>query len=187
MSAANGKLLEFFVHILKLESDGSNWVIFKDQFTFVASAAALEKHIDGMGKVPTTLEFAIEDLTLLTDAQKEELNLYEAQQSKWMMGEAVVKQAIATTIPDLLFLEIQREMTAHLMWEAVREKREKKSRMVTVDFCCKLQAEKCPEHSDMRAHLHKLQTMREDLALMGGSITDEDFTFHYSWVSPAII
>jgi hypothetical protein len=28
MSAANGKLLEFFVHILKLESDGSNWVIF---------------------------------------------------------------------------------------------------------------------------------------------------------------
>jgi len=43
-------------------------------------------------------------------------------------------------------------------------KREKKSRMVTVDLRRKLQAEKCPEHGDMRAHLNKLQTMREDLA-----------------------
>jgi hypothetical protein len=34
------------------------------------------------------------------------------------------------------------------MWEAVRMKREKKSRMVTVDLCCKLQAEKCLEHGD---------------------------------------
>jgi len=134
MSAANGKLLEFFVRIPKLESDGSNWVIFKDRFTFAASAVALEKHIDGTGKAPKTPEFAMAGPTALTDAQKEEFNLYEAEQSKWMMGEAVIKQAIATTIPDSLFLEIRRETTARLMWEAVREKREKKSRMVTVDL-----------------------------------------------------
>lgn len=48
--------------------------------------------------------------------------------------------------------------------------------MVTVDMRRKLQAEKCMESGDMRAHLHKLQAMREDLASMGGSIDDEDFT-----------
>ena len=48
--------------------------------------------------------------------------------------------------------------------------------MVTVDLHCKWQVEKCPEHGDMRAHLNKLQTMCEDLALMGASIADEDFT-----------
>jgi hypothetical protein len=48
--------------------------------------------------------------------------------------------------------------------------------MVTVDLRRKLQAEKCPKHGDMCAHLNKLQTMREDLALMGASIVDEDFT-----------
>src|SRR5277367_4131411 len=62
------------------------------------------------------------------------------------------------------------------MWEAVRNQREKKSRMVTVDLRRRLQAEKCAEQEDVRAHLNKLQAMREDLASMGGSISDEDFT-----------
>ena len=48
--------------------------------------------------------------------------------------------------------------------------------MVTVDLHCKWQVEKCPEHGDMRAHLNKLQTMHKDLASMGASIADEDFT-----------
>src|SRR5271156_4093562 len=48
--------------------------------------------------------------------------------------------------------------------------------MVTVDLRRKLQAEKCSESGDLRAHLNKLQAMREDLVSMGGSINDEDFT-----------
>src|SRR5882762_7911695 len=176
MSTVNGKLLEFFVRIPKLEVDGSNWVIFKDCFAFAAAAAGLEKHIDGTGSAPNPPVFALGGPTPLTTAQTTEIEQYEEKQSKWMMGEAVVKQAIATTIPDSLFIEVRKEVTARLMWEAVRMKREKKSRMVTVDLRRKLQAEKCSEHDDMRAHLNKLQTMREDLASMGASIVDEDFT-----------
>ena len=48
--------------------------------------------------------------------------------------------------------------------------------MVTVDMCHKLQAEKCLKSGDVHAHLNKLQVMHEDLASMGGSIPDEDFT-----------
>ena len=48
--------------------------------------------------------------------------------------------------------------------------------MITVDMHQKLQSEKCNKHGDVRMHLIKLQTMREDLASMGGSISDEDFT-----------
>jgi transposase InsO family protein len=88
----------------------------------------------------------------------------------------VLKQAIASTIPDSLFLDVRKELMAQLMWDAVTNKREKKSRMVTVDLRRKLQSEKCDESGDVRAHLIKLQTMREDLASMGGSISDEDFT-----------
>ena len=90
--------------------------------------------------------------------------------------EAIIRQAIVSTIPDSLFLEVRNYETELEMWNAVKKKREKKSRMVTVDMRCKLQAEKCPESRDMRAHLHKLQAMREDLASIGGSISDEDFT-----------
>jgi hypothetical protein len=52
MSSNNGKLLEFFAHIPKLDIDGSNWVIFKDRFIFAAAAAALKGHIDGTAKQP---------------------------------------------------------------------------------------------------------------------------------------
>ena len=108
--------------------------------------------------------------TPLTSDQITEYEEYQGKQSKWLMGEAVIKQAIATMIPDSLFIEVCKEVMAHLMWEAVQLKQEKKAQMVTVDLRCKLQVEKCSEHGDMCADLDKLQMMCEDLASMGGSI-----------------
>ena len=96
--------------------------------------------------------------------------------SRWQTDEAIIKQAIASTISDSLFLEVSEKATAFEMWEAVKSQREKKTRMVTVDMRHKLQAEKCPESGDMRAHLHKLQAIHEDLASMGDPVNNEDFT-----------
>ena len=174
MSSSNSKLLEFFIHIPKLEVDSSNWVIFKDRFLFAAAAASLKGHIDGTGKppvnpVPTPREPLMED-------QKLAINEYNTLLTKWEMEENIVKQALASVIPDSLFIEVRRKETAMLMWDAVRDQREKKSRMVTVDMHQKLQSEKCNEQGDVRTHLIKLQTMREDLASIGGLISDEDFT-----------
>src|SRR5271156_3501968 len=182
MSVSNSKLLEFFARIPKLESDGSNWVIFKDRFLFAAAAASLKAHIDGTGKppvavsvVPTESEPPTE-LEPLTAEQAQVRSEYDVALSKWEMEEAIIKQALASVIPDSLFIEVRRKETALAMWNAVRDQREKKSRMVTVDMRRKLQSEKCNKHGDVRAHLIKLQTMREDLASMGGAISDEDFT-----------
>ena len=63
-----------------------------------------------------------------------------------------------------------------LMWDDVTNKCEKKLHMMTVDFHCKLQSEKCDKSGIVHTHLIRLQTMCEDLVLMGGSISDEDFT-----------
>jgi hypothetical protein len=126
MSTMNGKL-EFFVRILKLEADGSNWVIFKDHFAFAAATASLEKHIDSTGIAPSPPTFITGAPLVLTADQTAELELYEEKKSKWLTGEAVIKQAIATTISDSLFIEIQKEVTTHLMWEAIWMKQEKKS------------------------------------------------------------
>jgi hypothetical protein len=173
---SSGKLLEFFIRIPKLLPDGSNWVIFKDRFAFAAAAAILNKHLNGTASAPVAPAFSQTGPAPLTAAETIEVEAYEAALSIWQTGEAVLKQAIASTIPDSLFLDVRKELTAKLMWDAVTNKREKKSRMVTVDLRRKLQSEKCEENGDVRAHLIKLQTMREDLASMGGSINDEDFT-----------
>src|ERR1700678_1431202 len=101
---------------------------------------------------------------------------YSASITKWEMEENIMKQALASVIPDSLFIEGRKMETALSMWDAVRNQREKKSQMVTVDMRRKLQSEKCREQGDVRAHLVKLQIMQEDLASMGGSISDKDFT-----------
>ena len=124
MLTVNGKLLEFFVQIPKLEIDGSNWVIFKDCFAFVVAAADLEKHIDRTGTPPNPPIFTWTGPTPLTLDQITEYEEYQGKQLKWLMGEAVIKQAIATTI------EVCKEVMACLMWEAVQLKQEKKSWMV---------------------------------------------------------
>ena len=66
MSTVNGKLLEFFVRIPKLEIDGLNWVIFKDCLAFAAAAADLEKHIDRTGTPLNPPIFTWTGPTLLT-------------------------------------------------------------------------------------------------------------------------
>ena len=75
MSIANGKILEFFTKIPKLEADGSNWVIFKDRFLFAAAAASLVSHIDGTGVVPT-LATGFPRSGPLLEAQEAELDKY---------------------------------------------------------------------------------------------------------------
>jgi len=137
MSSHNSKLLQFFVQIPKLEVDGSNWVIFKDRFLFAAAAASLKGHIDGTGKLP-------------------ENPIPTSRGPKWEMEENIIKQALASVIPDSLFVEVRRKETALSMWDAIKNQREKKSRMVTVDMRRRLQSEKCQEHGDVRAHLVKL-------------------------------
>lgn len=175
MSTVNGKVLEFFTKIPKLEADGSNWVIFKDCFLFAAAAASLTSHIDGKGAEPT-LTTGFLRTGKLSESQQEELDKFTSDLAQWQSDEAIIRQVIASSISDSLFLEVRKKETAMGMWEAVKDQREKKSQMVTVDMCHKLQAEKCLESGDVCTHLNKLQAMREDLASMGRSILDEDFT-----------
>ena len=115
MSASNSKLLEFFARIPKLESDGSNWVIFKDCFLFAAAAAFLKAHIDGTGKAPDAVPDVTTGSKPLTAEQAQVQSEYNAALSKWEMEEAIMRQALASVIPDSLFLEVRKKETALLM------------------------------------------------------------------------
>ena len=147
MSLQNSKLLEFFTHIPKLEVDGSNWVIFKDHFLFAAAAASLKGHIDGSKKSPASPMLIPSGP--LTEDQKVAMIEYGKLLTKWEMEENIVKQALALVIPDSLFIEVRKMEMALSMWNAVRNQREKKSQMVTIDMHRKLQSEKCNEQGDV--------------------------------------
>ena len=162
----NGKLLEIFVHISKLEVDGSNWVLFKDCFAFAVATASLGKHINSTWIVPSPPAVTLGGPFLLTAEQMAELEQYEENKLKWLTGEAVMKQAIAIMIYDSLFIEIQNEVIAHLMWEVILIKWKQKLQMVTVDLHHKLQAEKCPEHGGVLVVAKSLQTPPQAVSII---------------------
>ena len=175
MSSSNGKLLEFFLRLLKLSVDGANWIVFRDRFVFAADAASLLNHIDGKGSVPTELFPKTAGMTMSAD-QTTKWADYETEKKIWYQGEAVVKQGIAGAIPDSLFIKVGKLMTAKGMWDAVKAVRETRSQMVQVEMRRKLQDEHCDEAGDVRAHILTLQMMREEYSSMGGSLMDADFT-----------
>ena len=88
--------------------------------------ASLNQHIDGTG-IPPLLVSIDTGTEPLTATQQKTLDDNKAEISRWQSEEAIIRQTIASTISDSLFLEVRKKVTAVGMWEAVKDQREKKS------------------------------------------------------------
>ena len=176
MSFSTTKLGDEFLRVPKLDVAGINWVVYKDRFLWSIDARGLLDHLEGTEKEPAdpitaeirSGEKPLDEAQLLVDAE------WKKAVKEWRQGEAVVKQQIAGTIPDSLFMKIRGKGTAREIWDGLGDDFQKKSRMVSVDLRRRLQQEKCVEKGDVRAHFSKLRTMREDLASMGHPPSDDD-------------
>jgi len=180
------KLSDDLMKVPKLDVSGTNWVIYKDRFLWAVDARGLLHHVDGSGWEPRRppiarkpildgdgKEIGTEDAPDETDKQR--LATYQIELKAWRQGEAIIKQQIAATIPDSLFMKIRTQGTSMDIWQALTADFQNKSRMVSVDLRRRLQQQRCAEKGDVRAHFMILRTMREDLAAMGHSPTDDDF------------
>jgi len=170
------KLREYFAKLPAYKANGTNWIFFQDCFFFAVDTAGLSDYFDdgptGMTSEPTEPQVA--DPTKPTPEEKEAFKQYPLIKCIWKSEQAIIKQGIASVIPDSLFLKVKGEKTAKEMWNKVKAEYEKKSKMVTVYMQRKMQDEKCPE-GDVKAHLTKLQTIREELIAMGTNPGDENF------------
>ncbi|KAH9848446.1 hypothetical protein C2E23DRAFT_702603, partial [Lenzites betulinus] len=122
------KLGEDYVRVPKLEVGGANWVLYKDRLAWAADAKGVLGHLDGTSKEPVVP--AVSAASLADPIQK----TYQDELAVWRKGEAVVKQLIASTIPDSLFMKIRAKPNAREIWDALAREFEKKSRMVSVDL-----------------------------------------------------
>ena len=169
-----------FLRIPKLEVSGKNWVIFKDRFTWALDARCMMDHIDGTGKEPVDPiseadRAKVTEEKPMTEGQKKLEVEWKKELKEWRQGEAITKQQIASSIPDSLFMKVRDKGTAYTIWTELGKHFEKRSRMVSIDLCRRLQEIRCAEKGDIVEHLNTLRTMREDLASMGESLTDADF------------
>ena len=125
------KLGDDLMKVPKLDVTGTNWVIYKDQFLWSINARGLLKHVDGSGvepKSPVVCKMVTQKKgDSVGDPAVDEMETVEAPLSKgdekkeeewlkklkvWKQGEAVVKQQIAATIPNSLFMKIRGKSSA---------------------------------------------------------------------------
>ena len=170
------KLGEDLMKIPQLDVAGTNWVIYKDRFLWAIDARGYLDHIDGSTAEPADPISGRDDENKEFTAAETTAELEWKKELKiWKQGEAIVKQQIAATIPDSLFMKIRGKGNALEIWSSLTKEFEKKSRSVAVDLRKRLQDEYCSEKADVRAHFDKLRTMREELAAMGATPPDDDF------------
>jgi hypothetical protein len=93
----------------------------------------------------------------------------------WKLREAVMKQQIVATIPDLLFMKIWTKGTVCEIWEALKKDFQNKSQMVSVDLQRQLQQQNCAEKGDVQSHFDTLHLMHKDLASIGHSPLEDNF------------
>ncbi|KAJ6536880.1 hypothetical protein B0H19DRAFT_847968, partial [Mycena capillaripes] len=116
--------------IPKCEGDGTNWSVYKSRFSFAADAAGMADHLLATHLAPLPPTTASPP----TPADTTALEAHDKELKSWKSGQAIVKQAIASTIPDALFLRVKGATSAADLWKKVTDEFEKKSKMVTVDL-----------------------------------------------------
>ncbi|KAF8834088.1 hypothetical protein BDN67DRAFT_915657 [Paxillus ammoniavirescens] len=129
------KLGDDFLRIPKLMTDGENWVMYKERLQWSIDARGLVGHLDGtetMPVNPTTLAGRGESWTPGTPNELLEVEGYRKALKEWRIGKAVVKQQIAGTIPDTLFLQVKSLATANSIFMYLAKLFEQWSHIVSV-------------------------------------------------------
>ena len=151
------------LRITTLNADGSNWVTYRDRMLWTIGSRNLSPHLT---ETTITAEYTdAGNVGIMTPAQR------------WNLDQRVVKQLIATSIPDTVFNEIKGTptSTAKDVWDALKRLYEGRTTLILVDLGRRLQTTRCAEEDSVRAHFELLADLRKQLAAMGHSVADAEF------------
>ena len=153
---------ELRINVPKLSADGTNWVIYRDRMLWAMDSRTLSDHLTN-ASMPAAYRAAgtIHGVTAPT---------------QWAHGEATVKQAIAASVPDSIFNRIKGSTRAKDVWDALRALFEGRTQMIVVDLRRQIQSLKCGEDDNVRTHFDNIANLREQLAAMGKTIPDDEYT-----------
>ncbi|KAA1465882.1 hypothetical protein DENSPDRAFT_756482, partial [Dentipellis sp. KUC8613] len=90
------------IKIPKLAADGTNWVTYRDRLKWALSVRNLASHLD-QESMPST--YASSGMLGGVGAAE-----------RWTTGEAIVKQYIAASVPDMIFNRIKGGTRAKDVW-----------------------------------------------------------------------
>ena len=168
------KLGNDFLRVPKLPADGKGFVVWKERLELSIRARGLYGHLDGTAVRPTDplMDTEVEDSAL----SPEEVSARQKEMNRHLQEQAIVFQQIAATIPDSLYLKIKGKPTVKEAWDALKADFEKRSRMITIELRKRLQDTRCAENGNVRTHFDNIRILREELASLGTSLSEPDFS-----------
>ena len=173
--ASDMKLASEYLRVPKLSADGKGFVIWKERLELSIKAQGLYGHLDGTTVRPNDPPTRSET-SVLTQEEVSMNDEYARNIATYLQQQAIVFQQIASTIPDSLYLKIKGKPTIKEAWDALKADFEKRSRMITIELRKKLHDIRCAENGNVRAHFDTIRTMREELASLGTTINQQDFS-----------
>ncbi len=153
---------DYKINILKLAADGSNLVMYWDCMKFALDMRGWAEHL-----TETTVTQGYKDTSDIA-------NVKPAQ--RWKNDDGAVRQLIVTSVPDSIFNHIKEGTDAKTIWDTLKKIFEGRTRSLLIDLGRKLQNTKCREDDDVHTHFELLADFRKQLAAMGQSISDEQYT-----------
>ncbi|THG93575.1 hypothetical protein EW026_g7694, partial [Hermanssonia centrifuga] len=107
-----------YLRVPKFNVSGTNWVVYKDRLKFAANARGYLHHINKTATAPVLALTTKPDplnLDLVADKKYQEaVEKHKKEVAVWKKGEVVMKQLIALSIPDSLFMKVRGNVTAQL-------------------------------------------------------------------------
>jgi hypothetical protein len=145
---------------IKLATDGSNWVTYQSRMTWTFNLRGWSDHLT-TSTIPTTYT-----TTGNVNGQSPD--------QQWAAEEAITKNLIAASVPDHIFNQIKSKTSTMEVWATMKAIHQSKT--ITTKLQKILQNIKLEEADDFRAHFTGLLDLREQLASMGKSWDDDEFT-----------
>ena len=153
---------DYKLNILKLALDGLNWVTYRDRMKYALDTRGWSDHL-----VTDKITQAYKDAGDVGGIKPE---------ACWKGDEALVRQLIVASVSDSVFNRIKGSANAKSVWDELKKTFEGRTRSLLVDLGRKLQNTKCGEDDDVRAHFEALANFRKQLAAMGQSISNNQYT-----------
>ena len=159
----------------RLESDRTNWVIFKIHLTMSVAAHSTCGHLDGTDVCPTALRLSTSVVADWTEDDKKVYTGYQIQLGKWTHAEDIARACLTSVIPDSILMWVHTSDTVTIMWKAISNEFEDKSHMVSVDLHKTMMQLRAKEGDDLCAHLNKLHHMNKQWVGMNAALSKEDY------------
>jgi hypothetical protein len=148
-------------YLPKLDIAGDNWVTYRDRLLWIMKGSTIKEHIAS-------------DSPSATYTARGKVGGLDAPE-RWECEEYTIRAALGNSMPDEAFSLIKDTESVKDAWAILKSTYEDHTAALVSDRMRVFRDTKCPEGGNIRAHFHQLALLRDQLASLGQTITDQDY------------